>query len=275
MKRARVWLCALSALVCAGVAWDALAAEGALAVGGASEVCEREATSATVEGTRRFLALAATQGVFYDQSGPSFVMLMKTQAGTDEVEMGAVGIYADEKKRPVFGAVPWRAYDPFLHEPGEKSASVLLRLEISEPQYERVLHILRDWERRARDNELLYPNELHMNNILLVKQATEALNRCKPMLDLYPLDWGPNDDISENNARSQVALLVFEELKRRNTQWHVPDSAMPAGLMQVRGSRPLAAREVVPEKEDIATAPRPAHEHHQHHHMHDAAGRTP
>lgn len=272
MKRARLWLCALTTLACVGVAWGARAAQGG------SESCEREASSASVDGTHHFLALAASQGVFYDQSGPAFVMLMKTQAATDEVEMGAVGIYADEKKRAVFGAVPWRAYDPFLHEPGKKSASVLLRLEISEPQYERVLHILRDWERRARDNELLYPNDVHMNNILLVKQATEALNRCKPTLDLYPLDWGPNDDISENNARSRVPLLVFEELKRRNAQWHVADSAMPAGLMQVRGSRPLAAREVaaekaVQEKKDAATAPRPAHEHH---HMHEAAaGGTP
>ena len=50
--------------------------------------------------------------------------------------MGAVGIYADEKKRAVFGAVPWQAYDAFLHEPGKKSQNVMLRLEINEPQYE-------------------------------------------------------------------------------------------------------------------------------------------
>ena len=57
----------------------------------------------------------------------------------------------------------------------------------------RVLDILRDWQRRAREGELLYPDDIYMNNILLVKQATETLNQCKATIDLYKLDWGVND----------------------------------------------------------------------------------
>ena len=60
-----------------------------------------------------------------------------------------------------------------------------------------------------------------MNNILLVKQATEELNRCRKCIDLYQLDWGLDDRISDDNARSRVPFLVFEELKRRNASLHV------------------------------------------------------
>src|SRR5690606_25096846 len=154
-----------------------------------------------------FLALAASGGVFYDGSGPSFVMLMKTDPATGESEMGAVGIHADAKGRAVFGAVPWQGYDAFLREPGKKSSNVLLRLEISEPQYGRVLGALRSWERRARENQLLYAGDFHMNNILLVRQATDELNRCGERVNLYQLDWGIHDRISDENAPIELVEI--------------------------------------------------------------------
>ena len=73
MKRVGLWLRGLAVSVCLGAAWGALAA-------GAPDSCGSEAGSASADGARRFLVLAASKGVFYNQSGPSFVMLMKTQA---------------------------------------------------------------------------------------------------------------------------------------------------------------------------------------------------
>jgi hypothetical protein len=237
MKRAGLWLRGLTAAaVCLAGACGALAAN-------ATGSCEREGKwtpSATT--ARHFLVLAASRDVFYDRSGPSFVMLMRANAANEESEMGAVGIYADDKRRAVFGSVPWQAYDAFLREPGKQSPNVMLRLEINEPQYERILGILRSWDRRARENQLLYKDDLFMNNILLVKQATEELNRCQEAFRLYRLDWGLDDRISDDNARSQVPRLVFEEMKRNNASLHVPDSRMPRGLLTLAGSEPLPAR---------------------------------
>jgi hypothetical protein len=210
--------------------------------------------------------LAATSGMFYDRSGPSIVALMKADIATDEVEMGAVGIYADEQGRAVFGTVPWQSYDALLREPKKGSRGVMLRLEISGPQYARILGILRSWERRARENELLYRNDFNMNNILLVKQATEELNRCGTKVSLYKLDWGLEDRISDDNARSLVPFLVFQELKRRNAQLHVPDAALPEGLLALAGSEPLAARAVSEEGHSAHEhhTQRPAHKHEHH-----------
>jgi hypothetical protein len=211
-----------------------LAVASSALAGSAVDSCDREASGSPTETTHRFLVLAASEGVFYDGSGPSFVMLLKSNEATDESELGAVGVYADAKQRAVFGAVPPQTYDAFLHEPEKRSSDIMLRLEINEPQYRRILRILREWDRRAREGQLLYRDDVFMDNILLVKQATEALNECKPAVDLYKLDWGVEDRISDEHWRSQVPFLVFREMKRRNASLHVPDSKMPAGLIRPR-----------------------------------------
>jgi hypothetical protein len=256
MKRAGPWLRGLTTLLCLAMTGAALAAD-------AAGSCEREAKWAPSDTTRHFLVLAAAPDVFYDRSGPAFVMLMKRDAATDEFEMGAVGIYADEKRRAVFGAVPWQAYDAFLREPEKRSPNVMLRLEINGPQYERILGVLQTWGRRAREGQLLYRQDV-MNNILLVKQATEELNRCRDSIDLYQLDWGLEDRISDEHERSLVPMLVFQELKRRNASLHVPDGRMPKALVALVGSQPLPARKPAPAKKTAARAPAPAHAHHLH-----------
>jgi hypothetical protein len=197
----------------------------------APDSCEREAKWTPSSTAHHFLVLAASRDVFYDRSGPAFVMLMKTDAAADELEIGAVGIYADDKRRAVFGSVPSQSYQAFLREPPQRSSNVLLRLEINGPQYERVLAVLRAWDKRAREHQLLYPSDPYMDNILLVKQATEELNRCSESVNLYQLDWGLEDRISDEHPPSHVPFLVFEELKRRNASLHVPDGKMPNVLL--------------------------------------------
>jgi hypothetical protein len=70
---------------------------------------------------------------------------------------------------------------------------------------------------------LLYP-DIAMDNILVVKQATEELNRCSHTLAAYELDWGLQDDISEHNAPSRIPYEYFRELARLNAARHVPDA---------------------------------------------------
>ncbi len=227
MKRAAWWLRGVTASICLAAAWS-VAAEVA------ADSCDHESSWTASQTTRQFVVLAASQDVFYDGSGPSFVMLMKSDTAADESEMGAVGVYADKKGHAVFGAVPAETYDAFLREPGKRSRNVMLRLEINGPQYERILAILREWDRRAREGQLLYRGDVFMDNILLVKQATEALNRCRRAVDLYKLDWGTEDRISDEHPRSRVPFLVFAEMRRRNTSLHVPDGKMPADLLRPR-----------------------------------------
>src|SRR5690606_29226176 len=145
---------------------------------------------------RHLMVLAARRGVFYDGGGPSAVVLIEVDEAAGEMLTGAVGLYADEVGGFQFGAVPPAVYDPLVAAP-EGGDSVMLRLEISPVQYADVLDVLSTWERRARERALLYRGDLLMNQILMLKQATEAAARCDSEIDLYTLDWGIGDYISE------------------------------------------------------------------------------
>jgi hypothetical protein len=231
MRQTILRLFALASLVLAGSPGSLFAASS----------CEDEAKLVGADSTRHFMVLAARTGVFYERSGPAFVVLIK--AGADDYDIGALGIYAGQSKQPVFGPVPASEYGEFMRDTGKTSAQasdVMLRLEINAAQYERALAVLRSWERRVQEKALLYP-DIAMDNILLVKQATEELNRCTRTIAAYDLDWGLEDDISENNGPLRIPYEYFKELKRLNGAKHVPDPAMPAALLTATAARPLSA----------------------------------
>jgi hypothetical protein len=171
-----------------------------------------------VDPYRYFVVLAGRSGTFYDRSGPAFPMLLKVNEQKTQVD--AVGIYA-VRNSATFGTVPPETYNEFMKETG-KASDVMLRLEISGAQYERGLKILRTWERRVMEGELLYP-DISMDNILLVKQVTESLNQCGERVKLYNLDWGLEDKISDNTKPSHIPFLYFKELRRLNEPLHIRD----------------------------------------------------
>jgi len=176
-----------------------------------------------VDPHRYFIVLAGRMGTFYDNSGPTFPMMIKTDGHQTQID--AVGIYANGGKW-VFGTIPAETYNEFMKE-SRKDLDVMLRLEITSAQYERGLKIVKTWERRARNNELLYP-DLPMDNILLAKQVTETLNQCGERFKLYKLDWSLEDHISSSSPRddnpfTRIPFLYFKELKRLNQSLHVPD----------------------------------------------------
>ena len=182
-----------------------------------------------MDSNQYFLVLASRSGVYYDRSGPTFPILIKTDGR--ETQIDAVGIYFVGGK-PYFGSIPAEYRDEFMKD-SQGSSDVMLRLAVTGPQYERGLKAMRTWDRRAREGALLYP-DIFMDNILLVKQVTETLNRCGATVKLYTLDWGTYDYISENNPPSLAPFLYFKELKRLNESLHIPDvrfqeSMHPAG----------------------------------------------
>jgi hypothetical protein len=178
---------------------------------------------ARVEPSRYFVVLAARSGTFYDRSGPTFPMLIRVDGNQAQVD--AVGIFSVRNK-PAFGPVPAETYREFMREPHNPS-DVMLRLEITRAEYDRTSKILRAWDKRAREGDLLYP-DVFMDNILLVKQITESLNLCGEKIKLYKLDWGIEDSISENNRPPNIPFKYFKELRRLNESLHVPDDKFPA-----------------------------------------------
>jgi hypothetical protein len=176
-----------------------------------------------VDPDRYFLVLAGRTGTFYDGSGPTFPMVIKTDGKQTQID--AVGIYA-LRGYWAFGTIPAETYNEFMKE-SRKDSEVMLRLEITTAQYERALKIVKTWERRARNNELLYP-DLPLDNILLVKQVAETLNQCEEKFKVYKLDWSLNDHIStasrlDDVLQTTIPFMFFKEMKRLNESLHVTD----------------------------------------------------
>ncbi|MCM3873742.1 MAG: hypothetical protein ND895_23895 [Pyrinomonadaceae bacterium] len=169
---------------------------------------------------RYFIVLAARNGEFYDTSGPAFPILIKMDGPESVVD--AVGTYSDHGKA-AFGTVPPEAYKDFMRE-SQGDSEVMLRLEINSAQYERGLKVLRTWERRVREDTLLYPSVSRLNNVLLVKAVTETLNQCGEEIKLYKLNYiHPEDWLSDQYAPAFIPFAYFRELRRLNESLHVRD----------------------------------------------------
>jgi hypothetical protein len=191
-----------------------------------SLTCEIPGVAGTVRWTRvdpdrYFIILVARQNEFYDTSGSAFPMVVKLTGGVPKVD--AAGTYSDHGKA-AFGTVPAEIYKDYLRE-ARGDSEVILRLEINSRQYERALKIVQEWQRRERENALLYrpPDGLMpLNNVMLVRTVTETLNLCQNDFDLYRLDYSyPKDWISDHYSPEFIPFFFFKELRRRNEARHI------------------------------------------------------
>ncbi len=180
-----------------------------------------------VDPDRYFIVLSARKGEFYDQSGSAFPMVIKLAGGVSTID--AFGIYLDKDAR-AFGAVPAAVYKDYLRE-ARNDSETTLRLEINSRQYERALKVIKEWERRARENALLYvtgkdisDDPTALNNILVVKAVVETLNQCSTDVNLYKLNYVVGDDWITNKVSSAfVPFYYFKELRRLNEPRHIED----------------------------------------------------
>jgi hypothetical protein len=174
-----------------------------------------------VDSDRYFIVFVARQNEFYDRSGSAFPMVIKLAGGVSKID--AAGTYSDHG-HAAFGAVPPETYKDYLRE-ARGDSETILRLEINSQQYERALELIQEWQKRARENELLYrppdsPGSL--NNIVLVRAISDTLNLCQNDFDLYKLDYTyPKDWITNSYGPEFVPFFFFQELRKRNEARHI------------------------------------------------------
>lgn len=173
-----------------------------------------------VDSNRYFIVLVARAGEFYDSSGPAFPIL--TRISPHETVTDAVGTYSN-LGQSAFGRVPALAYKEFMRE-ARSDSEVMLRLEINSAQYERAIKVLQTWDRRVREDALLYQYQIPLNNIVLIKAVTETLNACRDDFKLYKLNYiHPEDWISDSYSPQFIPFFYFKELKKLNGPRHVTD----------------------------------------------------
>jgi hypothetical protein len=117
-----------------------------------------------------------------------------------------------------------------------------LRLEINSAQYERVLKIVKEWQRRSREDALLYKHPVAsplLNNVIVAKAVTETLNSCSNDVSLYKLDYvHPRDWMSDRYSPELLPFYYFKELRRLNEARHISDQKfqeiIPSNNLAVR-----------------------------------------
>lgn len=180
-----------------------------------------------VDPDRYFMVLVARKGEFYDKTGSAFPMVIKLAGGVPTID--AFGIYANKDGR-AFGTVPREIYKDYLRE-ARNDSETTLRIEINSRQYQRALKVIKEWERRDRENALLYKGAYEtlddptaLNNILVARSVVETLNQCSSDVNIYPLNYVVKDDwITDKVTSAYVPFYYFQELRKRNEARHIDD----------------------------------------------------
>ena len=170
---------------------------------------------------RYFVVLAADKAT-PGYGGPAFAMLIKTDGHQSQTE--AFGLYETDPVHHYVevGTISEEIRKKFDKEPRDDSAA-MLRLEVSAGPYQRAMKILKTWERRARENTLLYPDIPYLNNAVYLNQLAGSLNDCGETIKLEKLTWRLDDPIITKQNLPQVPYFFIKELRQLNSQLHVKD----------------------------------------------------
>jgi hypothetical protein len=170
-----------------------------------------------VDAQRHFVVFAGRAGSI-ESGGPSFAMLITTENGRSQVD--AFGFYPTEEA-PIVGPIPGELRRKFLNDPRVQT-DVMLRVEVTGTEFARAQTVMRNWERRANENKMLY-DVPYLNNIVFLEELTQSLNRCGEKLRAQKLTWNIDDPIISRRNLPQVSYYYIKELRQLNSPLHVAD----------------------------------------------------
>jgi len=152
----------------------------------------------------------------------AFAMLVKTDGTQAHTDAFGLYPYKDGKVDTVAVApIPEEIRKQFDKEPQDDSA-IMLRLEVTAGPFNRAMKILKTWERRARENTLLY-NIPYLDNAVYLNQLASSLNDCAETIKLQKLTWRIDDPIISKQNLPQVPYFFIKELRKLNNDLHVRD----------------------------------------------------
>jgi len=122
---------------------------------------------------------------------------------------------------PLFGPIPDRLYHEFENESG-KDSDVMLRLELTEAEFERAHKVFETWAEYARTSKLPH-NDPYLNGMGFLKSAAENLNQCDEKLKL---DTTAGAATAQNSH--QQALEYVRMMRKKNKYLHVTDGIFPS-----------------------------------------------
>jgi hypothetical protein len=166
-----------------------------------------------------FVVLAAHHGTPPHKGGPAFGMLLKSDG--DKTEIETFGLHYQENQR-IHGPVPEELYRQFMAGPLTEE-DAMLRLQITPEEFARSMNIVRNWQRRAREGALLFPQYSYLNVIVPLKEIAESLNQCGETIKLHKLTWLVDDELGANVPQWELAFAYVKKLRQLNDALHITD----------------------------------------------------
>lgn len=160
--------------------------------------------------------------------GPAFAMWTRLDGRKTAVETLGIHMVTDSTGRmiPVVGPVPAELQKEFASET-RKDSDVMIRLELSEAEYERTHKVFRTWDKRVRDKTLLY-DDPYLNAMEFLRRTAESLNQCGEKVKLHKLNWSQWDEVVTKHHLPEHPLEYIRVMRKRNDDLHVPDEKFPA-----------------------------------------------
>lgn len=177
---------------------------------------------------RYFITFAARTGSQQD-GGPAFAMWTRMDGHKTKVETLGLNIMKDAAGRavPVVSTMPTAIVDAFTKESRDKT-DVMMRLELTEAEFERTHKVFRTWEKRVKDGTLLY-DDPYLNAMEFIRRAAEAINQCGDKVRLHRLTWSQWDQVVSKHNLPQHPLEYIRIMRVNNEKLHVTDTMFPAG----------------------------------------------
>jgi hypothetical protein len=169
-----------------------------------------------VDPEKQFIVFAATSGDIRI-GGPAFVMLIRTD-GEGRSRSDAFGFYTTENER-IVGPIPEALQNRYMSE-SRMDTDTMLRIELTAAEFERSLAVLRTWERRAREHNMLY-DVPYLNNVVFMEQMALSLNACGDRIRTEKFGWNVNDKITAKHNLTQLPFYYIRELRAMNDSIHL------------------------------------------------------
>lgn len=193
-----------------------------------------------VDPYRYFVVLAAGKGdPGFGAAG--FAMLIKTDGVHTQTDaLGSYPVVTPRQRYAVFGEISEEIRKQYENDPVNDSGS-MFRIEVTAGPYNRALEVLKSWQRRVDEDQVLYPTIPYLNNAVYLNQLTSALNEtgvltwkggttCAETIKLQKLTWLLSDPIMAKHNLTQTPYYLFKTLRELNAPLHLSDSQFHAAL---------------------------------------------
>jgi hypothetical protein len=173
-----------------------------------------------VETHRYFLTFAGRSAV-----GGGSTLAMWTKVDGRRLELEALGLTTTDRGIAAFGRVPAKLANSFTTEPRDRS-SAMMRLELTEAEYQRTQRVLEIWKQRLADARRsgADPYALLME---FLGDTARSLNQCGTKINLGNAGALVSDAAVAGGQRLQQPIEFIRLIRALNDMQHVTDDRFP------------------------------------------------